>query len=125
MRDAPLESHGVRIHGLPVDAETRCVHWHGPTDVVAIRFPCCDRFYPCHDCHEAVADHPAAVWPVRRREEHAILCGMCGTTHAIATYLAVEGCPNCRAPSTRRAASTTPSTSPDRPNAAAFRREHP
>jgi uncharacterized CHY-type Zn-finger protein len=98
MRDAPLESHGICIHGLPVDAETRCVHWHGPTDVVAIRFPCCDRYYPCHDCHEAVADHPPAVWPVTRRGEHAILCGVCGTTHAIATYLAVERCPTCRAP---------------------------
>ncbi|MBN9142078.1 MAG: hypothetical protein J0H23_14785 [Micrococcales bacterium] len=97
MRDAPLDSHGIRVHGLPIDAETRCVHWNGPSDVVAIRFHCCDRFYPCHDCHEAVADHPSEVWDADEREVHALLCGACGATHAIETYLGVESCPACGA----------------------------
>ena len=93
-----IPSHGVFVHGLPIDAETRCAHWHGAADVVAIRFRCCDRFYPCHECHLAVADHPAEVWEADRRDEHALLCGVCGTTLTIERYLDVDACPDCHAP---------------------------
>jgi len=97
-RDDHVTVHGIRVYGLPVDLETRCVHWHEATDVVAIRFRCCGRVYPCFDCHEAVADHPAEQWPVAEQSAHAILCGACGATLPIVEYLAAEACPACAAP---------------------------
>ena len=94
-RDAPNSSHGIRVHGLPTDAETRCVHWSGPSDVIAIRFACCERFYPCHACHGAVADHPPVVWAADRHDEEAVLCGVCGAVHSIRAYLEADACPAC------------------------------
>ena len=87
----------VRVHGLPVDARTRCVHWNGPHDVIAIGFRCCDRIYPCRECHDAVADHPAKLWPPEARDARVILCGECTTLFTIAEYLETDVCPACGA----------------------------
>jgi len=53
----------VRVHGVGLDDETRCVHYHGPTDIVAIRHKCCGDYYACKDCHDALAGHPMEAWP--------------------------------------------------------------
>jgi len=87
----------VQIFGKPIDEQTRCAHYATATDVVAIEFACCRRFYPCHLCHEETADHPARQWARGSRGENAILCGVCQQTMSINTYLAVSGCPNCGA----------------------------
>jgi uncharacterized CHY-type Zn-finger protein len=81
-----------------VDAETRCIHYGGPTDVVALRLACCDAFYPCHRCHAEATDHPAQVWPRARFDEPSILCGACRTTMTWPAYLASDhACPACGA----------------------------
>jgi uncharacterized CHY-type Zn-finger protein len=41
----------MRVLGGVVDDQTRCVHYHGPTDVIAMRFKCCDAYFPCLRCH--------------------------------------------------------------------------
>ena len=90
--------HGVEVVGLDVDSETRCRHYAGRTDVIAIRFKCCDAWYPCIDCHRALADHEPAVWPIGERDELAVLCGVCGRRLGIATYLNGDSsCPRCGA----------------------------
>lgn len=85
------------ILGPAVDAATRCVHYGAELDVVALRAPCCDAWYPCHLCHAAVADHPLRVIP--RTEHHlpAALCGVCRTTMDVPEYLAADACPSCGA----------------------------
>lgn len=83
------------INGLTIDAESRCVHYGGPRDVVAIKCYCCDSYYPCYRCHEARADHPLQPWPRHRFDANAILCGACGTQMSITTYLQVQACPHC------------------------------
>lgn len=86
------------VRGVGLDAETRCVHYGGPRDVVAIRFPCCGEYYACFDCHAACADHDAERWPADAREKRAVRCGVCGHELAIAEYLASEhACPECDA----------------------------
>jgi len=85
-----------RVHGVAVDAATRCAHYGTDRDVVAIRFACCERFYPCHACHDAVADHDAERWPRSSFDAPAILCGACGTVLSVETYLDAEhACPDC------------------------------
>lgn len=80
--------HGCEVYGIEVDGETRCGHWHSPLDIIAIRFECCGRWYPCFDCHKAVADHEPRVWPRTEFAEKAILCGACGNQIAIDEYIA-------------------------------------
>ena len=87
----------MRVLGSTVDDQTRCVHYRGPTDVIAIKFSCCGEYYPCHRCHAESAGHPATLWPVDARGERALLCGVCGTELTIDEYFAVTGCPACGA----------------------------
>lgn len=90
--------HGVQVFGVDVDDHTRCAHYHSDVDVIAIRFPCCNQFFPCHLCHDAVATHPAVKWPNSSFEEEAILCGACGHRLTIKDYLAGDStCPACHA----------------------------
>lgn len=75
------------VWGKVVDAQTRCVHYHTPLDILAIKFRCCDKYYPCYSCHEETADHPAQVWSKSQRHVKALLCGVCGSEHKIEMYL--------------------------------------
>jgi len=91
-------SNGVRIFGKPVDAQTRCVHWHSALDIIAIKFKCCDQYYPCYSCHEETTDHEAVVWPKTEFGEKAILCGVCGHELTISEYMTCNNtCPKCAA----------------------------
>ncbi|MFC7185548.1 CHY zinc finger protein [Halorubrum yunnanense] len=81
----------VPLRGVGVDPETRCAHWDGPVDVVALRFGCCETYYPCDACHDAAADHEAEPWPRERFGEPAVLCGACGATLSAREYLGGDG----------------------------------
>jgi uncharacterized CHY-type Zn-finger protein len=85
------------VYGNTIDDQTRCVHYGTARDVIAIKFACCRRYYPCHLCHEESEDHVAEQWPRDERQQKAILCGVCSTELAIAEYLSVYRCPTCDA----------------------------
>ncbi|WP_049979717.1 CHY zinc finger protein [Halolamina rubra] len=57
-----MEVHGHTVRGVDVGPETRCRHYDSELDVIAIRFPCCETFYPCYECHLAAADHEPERW---------------------------------------------------------------
>src|SRR5262245_41652795 len=84
------------IKGKPIDYQTRCVHYHTELDVIAIKFKCCGEYYPCIDCHEETAGHPAQPWRKAEFSTKAVLCGRCKTELSIAEYLSSgHQCPNC------------------------------
>lgn len=85
----------MRVLGPTVDHETRCIHYSGPTDVVALKFFCCREYYPCHRCHDESAAHPSSPWPVGSLGETAVLCGVCRSELTIGEYYGVSGCPTC------------------------------
>ncbi|WP_138004487.1 CHY zinc finger protein [Halalkalirubrum salinum] len=88
----------VPLAGVDVDEQTRCAHYSTDRDVIAIRFPCCNAYYPCFRCHEAIAEHPTEQWPRDRFDEPAVLCGRCRSTLSVREYLDCEHeCPNCGA----------------------------
>ena len=88
----------VPVRGVDVDAETRCTHYDTALDVVALRFSCCETYYPCFRCHEAVTDHEPSRVPRERFDEPAVLCGVCETTLSVRVYLDCEdSCPACGA----------------------------
>ena len=85
-----------RADGQTMDAETRCAHYHGPTDVLAIQLACCDVYYACRECHDELAGHTARAWPAGEFDAHALLCGRCHKTFSIADYLLEPThCPHC------------------------------
>ena len=86
------------VFGIDVDPETRCGHYRGPTDVIALRFKCCDRWYPCFECHAALTDHFPQVWSASDAGVEGVLCGKCGHQLTIAEYVGCESrCPACGA----------------------------
>jgi uncharacterized CHY-type Zn-finger protein len=86
------------VRGLDLDSETRCAHWRTPLDIIAIKMRCCGVYYACRDCHDALADHPARVWPRSAWDEAAVLCGACGAELSVNAYLACHNrCPSCAA----------------------------
>ena len=89
----------IEVKGSTVDEHTRCIHYHSPKDIIAIRMKCCNEYYPCIDCHTEAADHPAATWPVEEFDTNAVLCGACGHEMTIKAYLqSHHQCPFCKAP---------------------------
>src|SRR5258706_10867184 len=97
MTDKMLTIHGEKVFGIDLDPQTRCAHYHSDLDIIAIRFKCCDRWFPCFECHSEIADHQAEVWPADARNALAILCGVCGHQLSIGEYLACDSiCPKCR-----------------------------
>ena len=88
----------ITVHGVGVDDQTRCLHRRSPLDVIAIKLPCCDKYYACHECHAELESHGAVVWPRDRFGELAVLCGVCRTELTVDTYLSSAFiCPACGA----------------------------
>jgi uncharacterized CHY-type Zn-finger protein len=88
----------VEVHGVGLDAHTRCEHYHGETDVVAIKMACCGSYYACIRCHEALAGHAALPWAADENSATAVLCGACGTELSIDAYVSAQSsCPACQA----------------------------
>lgn len=91
--------HDRPVRGIDLEERTRCGHYGGYRDVVAIRLPCCRPFYACIECHEVLADHAAERWPPDDHDVRAVRCGHCGAEIAIEHYLAADhACPRCGGP---------------------------
>ncbi|MGQ3413374.1 CHY zinc finger protein [Natrinema sp. LN54] len=87
------------VYGVEVGPETRCAHYDTDRDVVAFKFDCCERYYPCFRCHEESTAHEAVPWPRGRFDEPSVLCGACGTELTVPDYRAADyNCPACDAP---------------------------
>lgn len=88
---------GEEVRGVDIDAQTRCGHWHGELDIIAIKFKCCGEWFPCFECHASEADHTASVWPTDEIDTEAVLCGACGHHLSITEYLDCgSACPKCK-----------------------------
>ncbi|WP_436911095.1 CHY zinc finger protein [Halosimplex marinum] len=88
----------VPLRGVAVDAATRCGHYGDAVDVVALRFPCCDCYYPCFRCHDVATDHGPERVPREAFGDPAVLCGACGATLTVREYLDCDdACPECGA----------------------------
>jgi uncharacterized CHY-type Zn-finger protein len=91
-----LPSMNMVIKGKLTDDHTRCIHYHSPLDVIAIKFKCCDTYYPCYYCHSEDAGHPLQRWKRKEFDTKAILCGECKKEMTINEYMANDNkCPNC------------------------------
>lgn len=85
----------MHVYGSVIDNETRCTHYHTEKDIIAIKFACCNRYYPCYKCHQEATNHAMKRWPKERFDTYAILCGVCHTEIAIENYMNSSQCPIC------------------------------
>jgi uncharacterized CHY-type Zn-finger protein len=86
------------VRGIELDAETRCVHYSSPYDIIAIKMKCCDMYFACKECHAALADHSLEPWPREEWQQNAVLCGTCSSELTIAGYVqSSDRCPVCGA----------------------------
>lgn len=37
-----------KVYGSLIDTETRCRHYFTEEDIIAIKFKCCNKYYPCY-----------------------------------------------------------------------------
>lgn len=89
---------GVILKGRVLDEETRCAHYHSEIDRIAIKFYCCNIYYPCYQCHTEAGCGNPAVWPEEKFNEKAVLCGACGHELTVSEYLECKSeCPACSA----------------------------
>ena len=89
--------HGAEINGVDVDSQTRCAHYNSNVDIIAIKFKCCEQWFPCFECHAKFTKHPPEVWAVSQYDTPAVLCGGCGHQLSVAEYLGCDSvCPKCR-----------------------------
>lgn len=92
-------NHGYFILGNNVDVETRCAHYHKEIDRIAIKFYCCQTYYPCYECHDELGCGETKQWPSDQFHTKAILCGACGYELTVSEYLTCHSsCPNCQSP---------------------------
>ncbi len=85
------------VKGNTIDEQTRCVHYHSVLDIIAIKFKCCNTYYPCYFCHEQAAGHKTEQWLETEFETAAILCGNCKSELTINQYkVCNDQCPMCK-----------------------------
>jgi len=98
----------MEIFGPVMDDETRCIHYHTNEDIIAIKFACCERYYPCYKCHEEHAQHAIKRWQQSQFHTRAILCGHCKQELTIHDYMQSSCCPQCNASFNARCANHYP-----------------
>ncbi|HCX8984100.1 TPA: hypothetical protein RLW86_001481 [Staphylococcus aureus] len=86
----------LKVYGSLIDTETRCRHYFTEEDIIAIKFKCCNKYYPCYKCHNEFEKHAIKRWSEPSFNEKAILCGVCKHELTINEYMMVERCPNCQ-----------------------------
>lgn len=86
----------LTVKGKLVDDQTRCVHYHSPLDIIAMKFKCCNEYYPCFLCHKEETDHQPDIWKNNEHNVRAVLCGVCNYEMTIQQYLTCKNqCPSC------------------------------
>lgn len=78
---------GILVKGKVIDNQTRCSHYHTELDIIAIKFKCCDTYYPCYSCHAESTDHKPLTWDSVEWNKKAILCGACGLELSVQEYM--------------------------------------
>lgn len=86
----------IEVKGKPVDDHTRCVHWHSQLDIIALKFKCCESYFPCYECHKETAGHEAKRYNLRENPDlKCILCGNCNAEMTFSQYSSSLKCIDC------------------------------
>ena len=82
----------LKIQGIGLDEQGRCIHYHKKCDVAALKCACCQKYYACFSCQDAMEDHSFAA--TGTEEQYPVLCGNCHHTLTKEQY-GQGSCPFC------------------------------
>ncbi|CAX40705.1 medator of assembly of small mitochondrial TIM (Translocase of the Inner Membrane) complexes, putative [Candida dubliniensis CD36] len=80
-------SPNTSLIGQLVDSHTRCVHYHTELDIIAIKFKCCNNYYPCFKCHQESTSHQPDRLDKNDNTTKAVFCGNCMNELTVVEYL--------------------------------------
>lgn len=83
------------IFGIDLDSQSRCVHYHGSNDIVALKCQACQKYYACYHCHDEMEGH--AFMATDASEAFPVICGACHSFLSKKEY-DLKICPNCQNP---------------------------
>lgn len=81
------------IYGQELDNQGRCLHYHGPTDVVALACARCQRYYACYKCHDGIEGHDFKS--TDKNFSYPVMCGICSFKLSFLDYKK-GSCPYCK-----------------------------
>lgn len=73
------------FYGEDIDYESRCKHYYGVNDVVALKCTFCQKYYACYKCHDRLENHTFV--PTDYLEDYPVLCGSC---HGLLSFEAYQ-----------------------------------
>ena len=85
----------IKAYGKLVDEETRCIHYHGKNDIIALQCYKCKKYYACYKCHDGIESHPFSPYPISLSDDFPILCGVCKNLLTYQEYHNHTNCPYC------------------------------
>lgn len=74
----------IEFYGQHIDAQGRCEHYNGPTDIVANKCAECQLYYACYQCHDALEKHKFSA--ISMDDPSPVLCGFCRHTLTFDQY---------------------------------------
>ncbi|KAH3900132.1 Hot13p SCDLUD_003100 [Saccharomycodes ludwigii] len=86
------------ISGKLVDEKSRCIHWHGDLDIIALKFKCCpNTYYSCYTCHQELCNHKVEKYNRLDNKVNLIICGNCRKEFTFQEYVTSDyKCLNCK-----------------------------
>ncbi|EGW30027.1 uncharacterized protein SPAPADRAFT_144251 [Spathaspora passalidarum NRRL Y-27907] len=68
----------LTLKGQLVDKHSRCIHYHTTIDIIALKYKCCQTYYPCFQCHQELTNHKVEKYNLTDLESiKVVLCGEC------------------------------------------------
>ncbi|WP_082781999.1 CHY zinc finger protein [Streptococcus sp. DD10] len=83
------------IYGQLVDEESRCLHYHGQTDILSLKCYECGKYYACYQCHNKLEEHLFSPYPIQNCQDKVVICGVCKMELTFGLYHENRSCPNC------------------------------
>ena len=87
------------VHGVGLDPQARCAHYHSRLDIIAIKMRCCATYYACRECHDDLADHACEPLGRPKPGTRPPSCAAPVNQVSIRQYMdCADTCPACAAP---------------------------
>ncbi len=68
-----------KVYGSLIDTETRCRHYFTEEDIIAIKFKCCNKYYPCYSAIMSLKSTPLSVGlslHLTKKQSYAVYANM-------------------------------------------------
>lgn len=92
----PSKGSTIQVFGSIYDNETRCTHWHTDKDIIALKFACCGKYWPCYQCHNSCMEGPLRKYAVVESAVKVVLCGSCAEEMTFQEYIDCDyACKKC------------------------------